>query len=167
MNNWQYELYKLTPLQKNAQEMLEFDPETGELKNFEDFVRVFETYEEAIEAAGVAIKEKQAFIETLKNEEKALRERRQQYERQVESYKGSLARSLQATNRDKFETEKVRFSFRKSTSVSISKEAVVPEEYLTVKTTKTPNKRLLKEALRTGKSINGVNIVEKQNLQIG
>ena len=66
---------------------------------------------------------------------------------------------------EKFETTKVRLSFRKSESLEISEGADIPAEYLKQKDPDI-DKVELKKAVKAGLVLDGVQLVEKQNLQI-
>jgi hypothetical protein len=58
------------------------------------------------------------------------------------------------------------FSTRKSTSVEVLDVNSLPNEFKTLKLTESANKILLKEAIKQGKEIDGVRLVENTNLKI-
>jgi hypothetical protein len=58
------------------------------------------------------------------------------------------------------------FGTRKSSTVEVEDVNSLPQEYKTIKVTESANKAKLKEALQAGKIIEGVSIVEHQNLKI-
>jgi uncharacterized membrane protein YfhO len=60
----------------------------------------------------------------------------------------------------------LKINFRKSESIEISQEALIPKEYMTEKITYTPNKQLIKEAIKNGLNVQGASLVTNQNLQI-
>ncbi len=57
-------------------------------------------------------------------------------------------------------------SFRASEQTVIDNADAVPEEYMTVKTTYTPNKTAIKEAIKAGKEVPGAHLEQKKNIQI-
>jgi len=67
---------------------------------------------------------------------------------------------------EKLETPTLKVSFRKSESIEITDESQISKEFITEKITRTPNKTAIKEALKKGKVILGVEIKINQNLQI-
>ena len=73
---------------------------------------------------------------------------------------------MRATKTEKLETSLNNLSYRKSESVSILDEALIPEEYRKEKVTKTIDKVSIKDAIKSGKDVAGASIEEKQNLQI-
>jgi hypothetical protein len=64
-----------------------------------------------------------------------------------------------------YESAKVKVSFRKSESLEIAEGTIIPDEYLRFKEPEV-NKTDLKNAVKAGRTIEGVQIVEKKNIQI-
>lgn len=60
----------------------------------------------------------------------------------------------------------LKINFRKSESVEISQEVLIPNEYMTEKVVRTPNKALIKDAIKNGLDVQGASLVVNQNLQI-
>ena len=141
--------------------------ETGEILNAGELVDQLELdMQTKIDNIACYIKNLNSDIDALKAEEKALAERRKHKENKVESLKKYLSSSLQYAGYNKFETPRCALSFRKSSSVEIAAGTELSEEYMNVKITEEPNKKALMDALKNGISIDGVSIVEKQNIQI-
>ena len=69
-------------------------------------------------------------------------------------------------NKWKFETPKVKLSYRKSDSVEVSDINLLPKEYVKEKVELSADKTALKKALKDGKEIKGVEIVTKLNMQV-
>jgi hypothetical protein len=67
----------------------------------------------------------------------------------------------------KFELPSHRITSRRSEAVEIDEDADVPAPYWTVKTTRTPNKTSIKQAIRAGASFPGVRVVERRSWRIG
>ena len=67
-----------------------------------------------------------------------------------------------------FKSSLLNFKIRKSTIVEVDEDYVneLTEEYITTKTTVTPNKTAIKTALKNGLEITGCRLVEKHNLNI-
>lgn len=67
-----------------------------------------------------------------------------------------------------FKSSLLNFKIRKSTIVEVDEDYVneLTEEYITTKTTVTPNKTAIKTALKNGLEITGCKLVEKHNLNI-
>ena len=138
------------------------DVETGEIFDMDKFEELSLAREAKIEGVCLWIKNLKAEAEALKAEEKAFNERRKVAENKMESLKKYIASYLDGT---KFETAKVKVSFRKSESLEISEGANIPDEFLKFKEPEV-NKTELKKALKAGMHFDGVSIVQNQNIQI-
>jgi hypothetical protein len=67
-----------------------------------------------------------------------------------------------------FELPSHRITSRRSEAVEIDEEdAEIPEPYWTVRTTRSPNKTSIKQAIRAGASFPGVRVVERRSWRIG
>lgn len=141
----------------------EIDEETGEILNAEELDNLKMEREKKIEGVGLWYKNLTAEAEAVKAEKNAMAEREKRLENKAESLKKYLAHALQG---EKFNTPKVAMSFRKSKSVEIDDGAILPENYMRVKTVVEPDKKLLKEALDNGEAIEGARLVEKNNISI-
>ncbi len=150
------------------------DIETGEIltdKATEKLNTLMLTEAEKIENTALYIKNLSAEVEALKAEEKSLASRRKTKENKAEWLKSYLAGYLDETKRDKFETAKCALSFRKSEAVEIIDEAVLREyaqkvgAYLKFKEPDI-DKTAIKNAIKSGETIAGVELIERKNLQV-
>ena len=162
----------LYEIDKALYQLLEYDmavdEETGEILFEEsDIDNLLLSRDQKLENTACYIKNLVSDIDQLKAEEKALKERRQAKEKKAERLKEYLSKSMLMFGDKKFETPRVVLSFRKSKQVEIDEGTKLPEEYLTVKVETNPNKTKLKDAiLKQGVEIDGVRVVEKENLQL-
>lgn len=146
----------------NAEILKVIDFETGEILD-EDKLNELEIAKEVkIENILLYIKNLTAEAAAIKAEKDALAERQKAKENKAESLKQYVAAFL---NGSTFESAKVRASFRKSEVLEISEGAIVPEEYLKYKEPEI-NKAELKKAVKAGLQLEGVQVIENQNLQI-
>lgn len=159
-------LYEIKNEYLNVLNNIEFDEETGEILNLEELENMEAAFEEKTEAVALFIKEQNALAEAIKAEEKSLYERRKRMENKSERLKTYLAQSLLEVGRDNFETPRCRLSFKKSTSVEIADESLLPKEYLKETITYKPDKTLIKEDIKNGVIVDGASLIEKRNLQI-
>lgn len=118
--------------------------------------------DEAIEGIAMGIKEAKAEAEAIKAEEKALAQRRKVRENKASGLTKYLSDYLAGR---KFSTPKVAISYRKSEAVEIADLNAVPDEFLAPQPPKV-DKVGLKKAVKGGAVIDGVTIVEKQNILI-
>ena len=161
-----YEIdYNLYQLLEN--EMV-VDEETGEILFEEsDIDNLLLSRDQKLENTACYIKNLMSDIDQIKVEEKSLKERRQIKEKKVERLKNYLANSMLLFGDKKFETPRVILSFRKSKQVEIAEGANIPQKYIKVKVEESPDKTKLKDAiLKQGLKIDGVKVVEKENLQL-
>ena len=159
------------------------DPETGEILDEESFNAKFDEIQmalnEKIENSMCFYKNLQADIEAFKAEEKNLAQRRKVKENLAERVKNRIDNyvTMQFTdeegnvdkenlNKWKFETSKVKLSYRKSDSVEVFDINSLPKEYVKEKVELSPDKTALKKALKDGKEIEGAEIVTKLNMQV-
>lgn len=145
------------------------DNETGEIVDFDKLNALSMTREKKLEGVGIAIKNLTAEAKAIREEEKNLAERRKVLERKVESYKEWLANVL---NGHKFETSKIKCSFRKSNRVDINENefsawAIFHDrEELLIFAEPKPNKAKLKEVILSGEEIPGVTLEETNSLTV-
>ena len=141
----------------------EVDEETGEILNASDLDELQMARQDKIENIGLYIKNLEAEKEAVKHEKDNFADREKKLGKKIESLKGYLGYALQG---QKFSTPKVAVSFRKSESVLVKDECLVPDKYCEFTTVRKPNKTNLKKALKDGEEIMGVELVEKQNVSV-
>jgi hypothetical protein len=108
------------------------------------------------------IKQLKSQSELIKSEIKRLQEIAKRYETSAEKLADRLLQSVVAYGQIK--TAFVTISSRKSKSVSITDESLIPSEFMRIKTE--PNKTAIKEAIEGGQNIEGALIVENVSLNI-
>ena len=140
-----------------------FDPETGEIIDADMFEKLSTAREDKIEGVGCIIKNREALIETMKAEKARLTERIAQLTERNEKTKDFLDYVLAG---HKFETARVKCSYRKSKAVEIVDQNKIPEEYITVTTKESPDKVAIGAALKDGKDVPGCCMVEHNNLTV-
>lgn len=141
----------------------EIDEESGEILNAADLDELKMARDDKIEGISLWIKNLEAEREAVKNEKNNFADREKRLGKKIDSLKGYLTYALDG---QKFSTPKVAVSFRKSESVHITDEYLIPDEYKIFTVVKKPDKGVIKDALKKGKEIMGVELVEKRNVQI-
>lgn len=145
--------------------MCAVDQETGEIIDEEAKAR-FDALslqqDKKIEGIALFVKNLTAEAEAIKTEKMAMAKRQVSAERKAEWLKGYLAAYL---NGEKFSTGRVAIGWRKSEQVQVTIDAEnLPEAYR--KVTYEANKTELKNALKGGVEIDGVELVQKNSIQI-
>ena len=142
---------------------LEVDEETGEVLNYDELEKLNLARDKKVEGVGLWIKELTAEKEAIKKEREGFAYREKVLGNKIDSLKNYLAYALGG---EKFSTPRLVVSYRRSESVNIADEMKVPDEYCHFSVERKPDKAMLKDALKHGKEIEGVSIVEKQSLQV-
>ena len=147
------------------------DQETGEISDFDAFSDLSMQREDKIENTALWIKNLLSDAAALKAEEKTLAERRKVAENRAASLKEFLAAMLTAD--EKFETPRVKLSWRKSSSVQLMipetdfiEWAKIVNPALLTFNEPTVSKTAIKDAIEAGQEIIAAAIVESKNLQI-
>lgn len=144
-----------------------FDEETGEILFDEsDLDALNVAFEEKLENCGLWIKNQKALAAAIREEEKALAERRKALEARVERMEGYVLHHIQNLPKPTVETPRLRLSTRKSTVTIIENEELVPDELCNIVTTRKPLKTEIAKALKNGTEVQGAKLVERKTLQI-
>lgn len=145
------------------------DTETGEI----DSVKAAEYLEalqiersEKVENIALFIKCLESDAAKIKEEENALKARREAKERKAEKLRDYLKTSMLTLNETKFETARVALSFRTSKAVVIDDLENLDKKYVTEKVTYAPDKKAIKQAIDNGEEVSGARVVENQHLQL-
>lgn len=83
-----------------------------------------------------------------------------------ERLKNTISSAMQLFEVEEIKTPLIKLNFRNSESVEITNEAQLAEKFLVVKTVVTPDKKAIKEAIKSGEFVEGATISYNRNLQI-
>lgn len=152
---------KLFQINEELENLIDFS--TGEILDPEAFDNLQMARTEKLQNIALLYKNMTSDAKQLKELEKEYSDRRKRCEKTAEWCKETLARELAG---EKFEDENKRFkiSWRKSEKVEITNEDVIPAEF--VKQTISFDKLAMKDAMKNGNVIDGVQLVETQSIQI-
>lgn len=84
----------------------------------------------------------------------------------IDNIKHTITQNMKAAKVKKLIGETHKLTLRKSHSVDIHDESLIPDLYMTEKTVRKADKMKLKESLNLGLDIDGCRLVENQNLQL-
>lgn len=84
----------------------------------------------------------------------------------IERLENNLSVAMQIFDIDKIESPVMKISFRKSESVEIDDVNLIDKKYINVKTTETPDKSAIKDAIKAGEIVIGAHISVNKNIQI-
>lgn len=143
----------------------DIDEETGEILNYDVLDQLQLDRQQKIENVGCLIKNLEVDSEALKAESKNMAARAKVIDNRISSLKGYLQHALQG---EKFSTTNVAITWRRSESVDILSEDLIPDEYCSIEqvTLRKPDKKAIKAAIKAGQEVQGALLNEKQNVQI-
>lgn len=138
------------------------DMETGEIIDAKALEELQLAFDDKIEGIACWIKNLLSDAEAIKQEKMALAARQQATEKKAESLKKYLSVMLDGS---KFKSPKVQISFCKSKQVIVNDLNKIDDDYLKF-AEPTVDKTKVKKALEDGIKLDGVELVEKNNIQI-
>jgi hypothetical protein len=80
--------------------------------------------------------------------------------------KNTVSSAMQLYDVEKIETPLIKLSFRNSESVEITNESQLDDCFIVTKTVTTPDKKAIKDAIKSGVFVEGATISYNKNLQI-
>ena len=156
-------LYEMTDAARNLKALLDADEIDDQA--FADTLEAIGT-EQKIDSYCQIIREYEAEITARKAEIDRLRAANDRAEKAINRMKAALDGFMMASGQNKAKTALFSVSYRTSKSVAITDGAKIPERFMTVKTTFTPNKAEIKKFISDGGTVEGAEIVESRNIQI-
>lgn len=139
------------------------DLETGEITDWEQFEALQMARDEKIENIGLWIKNLNSEALAYKAEKDVFAKKQKRAENKAESLKRYLDDALGGKV---FKTTRVDVTYRKSTSVNIIDEALLPESLVNEVVTTSPDKKAIAELLKAGEQVPGAELSHNQNIQI-
>lgn len=140
----------------------EIDEETGEILNADELDELEIERDEKVENLALWIKNLASDAEAYKREKDSFAKKEQAAKKKIESLKNYLTLNLSG---EKFKTDRVTISWRKSETVEVTDPGKVPEGWFIPQEPKL-DKAGLKSALKDGEQIPGVELKENNNIQI-
>ena len=139
------------------------DPETGEIMDYDSFEQLQMDRSKKLENVALWIKNLEHEAAGCRKQKEAFAERETAAGQKVRQLRELLARYLDG---QKFSTDRCAVSFRRSEVVQVDDVDNLPERFVTVKTTLSPDKTAIKAALKTGEEIAGCRLETRLNAQI-
>lgn len=157
-------LYEIAPALRFALDDIVVDEETGEILSSDALHAVEAQAAEKIEATALYLRELDAEANAAKEEADRMLARVKSMQKRSDYLKAMLLDALHATG--KVKTGRVTVSIRTTQAVEVSEGANLPEAYTTVKTTVSPNKVAIKQALLDGVEVPGCELIERESVSI-
>ena len=115
---------------------------------------------------GHAILNLKAMATAAKAEKERLYRLQKFYENAAERLSTALCNAMEALDHSNVETPSVRLFLRRTFTTEVEDVTLLPKEYKTVKVEEQPDKKAIKEAIKSGKEVPGAKLVENISLQI-
>lgn len=157
-------LYEIAPALRFALDDIVVDEETGEILQADALHAVEVEAAEKIEATALYLRELDAEAKAAKDEADRMLARVKSMQKRSDYLKSMLLEALHATG--KVKTGRVTVSIRTTKAVEIAEGADLPEAYTTVKTTVSPNKTAIKDALSAGIEVPGCHLEARESVSI-
>lgn len=157
-------LYQISDAIRQALDHIELDEETGEILSADALHAVEAEASEKIEATALYLRELDAEAKAAKDEADRMLDRVKSMQKRSDYLKAMLLDALHATG--KVKTGRVTVSIRTTKAVEIAEGADLPEAYTTVKTTVSPNKVAIKQALLDGVEVPGCHLEARESVSI-
>ena len=146
-------------------DLIQVDEEPGEIEPATlESVQI--ASEEKIIATAMYIRRLDALNKATKETIQDLQERVSADSKRIEALKWLMTKAMDSLQYTEVKSPEVTLRFRKSSSVEITDSESLPEKFLRTKTVVEPDKTAIKNALKAGEKIQGVQLVESRNLQI-
>lgn len=143
------------------------DPETGEITDTEKLTELVNRFNNGVEWLALEVKNSLAEADALKKEKDAFAQREKVASNRAKNLKNYLSYLL---NGERFKTDKVAISWRRSEQVQVDEENFLPwaKEHNAYLRWKEPevDKTALKEAFKQGIEVPYAELVENQSIQI-
>lgn len=143
------------------------DPDTGEITDADKLTELVNRFNNGVEWLALEVKNSLAEAEALKKEKDAFAQREKVASNRAKNLKNYLTYLL---NGEKFKTDKVAISWRRSEQVQVDEENFLPwaKEHNAYLRWKEPevDKTALKEAFKQGIEVPYAELVENQSIQI-
>lgn len=159
-------LYELNQEYRKAFDAITVDEETGEIIGEEALDAITGDLRQKWEAYGIVVKELEADAAALKEEADRLYYRMKVAKKKADYLKNTLSASMQLAGDTELKTSRVAVTFRKSVSVNIIDEDLLPKRFLRRKQIIEPDKTAIADVLKSGLKVKGAELVTNQKIQI-
>lgn len=118
------------------------------------------------ESYGYCIREINYNKEIIEKEIERLQKLNKSCDKTIVKLKDRVELAMITFEVDKIETPLIKISFRKSESVEVENVNQLPNEYKVIKVTETADKLKIKDAIKSGETIEGCYLKTNRNIQI-
>lgn len=158
-------LYDLTEQYNTLAEMLEEDADNASLQAMLDGIDG--AFDEKVESIVKLMQSKISEHMAIENEAKRLKQRADKMAKEIDWLEHYVESEMLRTGKDKVKSALFNITLANCPpSVNVVDEFNVPEVYFNVKEVRSMDKRTILEQLKVGKTIPGVEIIQRKSLRI-
>jgi len=114
---------------------------------------------------GYVIKSFESDIDTIDEEIKRLQALKQSRSKTIDTLKNTIKSAMELYGIEELKTPTLKINFRKSESVEVD-DSIISDDYCKFKTVRTPDKAMIKDAIKSGEEIFGAILKINRNIQI-
>ena len=157
-------LYDISEQYKEVQNLIESDESGSMAEAIADTMQMIEgDFKDKAQAVVSLTLNMDGSITALENEIQRLQDKKKVLQNKIDSIRNYLKMNMQATGISKIECPLFSITLSKPTKqVEITDESLLPDEFVKVKTTVSPDKVLLAKVLKQGKEITGAILVDSE-----
>lgn len=133
---------------------------------FENMVAARETFEGAVVAGAMVVRQWNKDIESINEEIERLKKLKSGIETKKDNLSKRISAACIKTGVDSINGVYANISFRASEETVIDDETQIPYDYIIEKITYSPDKAKIKAAIKSGQVVSGAHIESKKNIQI-
>lgn len=115
---------------------------------------------------GFIVKQMESEVDIIDGEIARLTALKKSRNKSIDRLKETLSQAMELYGIEEIKSPVLKINFRKSESVEIENEALLPEIYMVEKITKQADKAMIKEALKQGNEVAGAFMKQNKNIQI-
>lgn len=152
--------------------ILEAEKEFEEIESLSDeakteyFKSIQAQKENKIDSTVRFIQETKGKSKMVADEIERLKKLKEYYDNREERIESGIKRAMEVWGVERIETGFTKVYFRGTPAVLITDEGKIPANFFKEKITLTPDKTAIKEAIKSGKRVEGAEIVIKKSIQI-
>jgi hypothetical protein len=157
-------LYDISEQYKEVQNLIESDESGSMAEAIADTMQMIEgDFKDKAQAVVSLTLNMDGSITALENEIQRLQDKKKVLQNKIDSIRNYLKMNMQATGISKIECPLFSITLSKPTKqVEITDESLLPDEFVKVKTTVSPDKVLIAKVLKEGKEITGAILVDSE-----
>lgn len=159
-------LYGLNCAFADALANVQIDEETGEIVGLDQVRELEIATGEKITNCARFVRDLECLVDGMKKAKAEIDARIKSRQRIIDAIKAEMLFSMTQLNAKKLEQPDVVISLRKTSSVDIYDESLLPDDCFVEKVKREVSKTAIKDKLKTGEDVQGARIIEKMSVNV-